>query len=47
MAPMSLAESGDSKASALVIDVSQKGRISIGNVEVPQDAFMAILKVDD
>lgn len=27
-------ESGDSKASALVIDVNRKGRISIGNVEV-------------
>ena len=27
-------ESGDSKASALVIDVNRKGRISIGNVDV-------------
>ena len=36
-------ESGDSKASALVIDVSQKGRISIGNVEVRPNDLKAIM----
>ena len=36
-------ESGDSKASALVIDVSQKGRISIGNVEVRPNDLKTIM----
>ncbi len=36
-------ESGDSKASALVIDVSQKGRISIGNIEVRPNDLKTIM----
>ena len=36
-------ESGDTKASALVIDVSQKGRISIGNVEVRQSDLKTMM----
>ena len=36
-------ESGETKASALVIDVSRKGRISIGNVEIRPDDLKGLM----